>query len=406
MSSNPTNEELTTKIKDLELKLAAYEKEAARQLTSKEFQTLVNRSQDIIYRYDLTTRQFIFFNSTGLKFYGLDLKGGRVATPQSVLITIYPEDLDKVRKAQRKSFAPGSTGGEVEYRQRRPDGSLRWMHDRWTIIRDEAGNPVTIEGIVRDNTDQKQAEEKLQFIRYSLDNATDTMVCVGRDGRFIDVNDAFCRSVGYSREKLLSMTVHEIDPDYSAEIWLEFWERLKRSGSLTFESFHRTKEGKVIPVEIKATFFKYKGKEYHSAIARDITERKQAEEEKQILQQRLNRAEKMEALGTLAGGVAHDLNNVLGIVVGYSEMLLDGADKSSPLRHGLENVMTGGQRAAAIVDDLLTLARRGVPGRSILNLNKIIADCQKSPEFESLSYHHPESGHNPESACPDTDFLS
>jgi CheY-like chemotaxis protein len=97
----------------------------------------------------------------------------------------------------------------------------------------------------------------------------------------------------------------------------------------------------------------------------------------------------MESLGTLAGGVAHDLNNVLGIVVGYSEMLLDGVDKSSPLRHGLENIMTGGLKAAAIVDDLLTLARRGVPGRSILNLNKIIADCQKSPEFASLSFHHP-----------------
>jgi signal transduction histidine kinase/CheY-like chemotaxis protein len=122
---------------------------------------------------------------------------------------------------------------------------------------------------------------------------------------------------------------------------------------------------------------------------RDITERKQAEEEKQSLEERLNRAEKMEALGTLAGGVAHDLNNVLGIVVGYSEMLLDDVDESSSLRHGLKNIMTGGQRAAAIVDDLLTLARRGVPGRSILNLNKIIADCKKSPEFESLSYQHP-----------------
>ena len=81
----------------------------------------------------------------------------------------------------------------------------------------------------------------------------------------------------------------------------------------------------------------------------------------------------MEALGTLAGGVAHDLNNVLGVVVGYAELLLDEDGESSPIRPQLVNIMKGGQRAAAIVQDLLTLARRGVPGREVLNLNRIIS---------------------------------
>ena len=127
-------------------------------------------------------------------------------------------------------------------------------------------------------TKRKQAEEALRFTRFSLDNATDTMVCVDHDAHFIDVNDAFCRSSGYSREELLSMTVHDIDPDYSAEIWPEFWKKLKQSGSLTFESCHRTKEGRIFPVEITANFLEYNGKEYHCSFARDITERKQAQE--------------------------------------------------------------------------------------------------------------------------------
>jgi PAS domain S-box-containing protein len=126
-----------------------------------------------------------------------------------------------------------------------------------------------------------------------------------------------------------------------------------------------------------------------NGVSWDITERRQAEEERQGLQERLQRAEKMEALGTLAGGVAHDLNNVLGIIVGYAEMLLLDEEKSSPRRPSLVHIQNGGQRAAAIVQDLLTLTRRGVSNRKVLNLNQIIVDCRKSPEFKNLSTYHP-----------------
>jgi PAS domain S-box-containing protein len=130
-------------------------------------------------------------------------------------------------------------------------------------------------------TERKKVEEALKFTRLILNNAADTMTCIGYDGHFIDVNDAFCRSVGYSREQLLSMTVHDIDPLYPAETWSVFWEKLKQAGSLTFESRHRTKDGKLISVEVVVNFFEHNGKEYHSGFARDITERKRAEEQLQ-----------------------------------------------------------------------------------------------------------------------------
>lgn len=125
------------------------------------------------------------------------------------------------------------------------------------------------------------------------------------------------------------------------------------------------------------------------SVGSDITARKQAEEDKRRLEEQLQRAEKMEALGSLAGGVAHDLNNVLGVVVGYAELLLGELEASSPLRRSIENIMGGGQKAAAIVQDLLTLARRGVPGRTVLNLNKVIAANLNAPEFENLFSSHP-----------------
>ena len=125
-----------------------------------------------------------------------------------------------------------------------------------------------------------------------------------------------------------------------------------------------------------------------NGIAWDITERSQAAEHQRELEERLQRAEKMEALGTMAGGVAHDLNNVLGIVIGYSEMLLDEIDESSHLRDDVMKIMEGGQRSAAIVQDLLTLARRGVQTRKVFNLNDAILNSQKTQEYEKgLSFN-------------------
>ena len=121
----------------------------------------------------------------------------------------------------------------------------------------------------------------------------------------------------------------------------------------------------------------------------DVTERKAQEIERRTLEERLQRAEKMEALGTLAGGIAHDLNNVLGVLVGYSELVLYDVGATGPVRSHVEEIVKSGERAAAIVQDMLALARRGVQTRNVVNLNTIIMDCQKSPEFLNLLSFHP-----------------
>ena len=124
-------------------------------------------------------------------------------------------------------------------------------------------------------------------------------------------------------------------------------------------------------------------------IGNDITELKKAELEKEDLRIRLQRAQKMEAIGTLAGGVAHDLNNILSGIVSYPELLLMDLPPESRLRRPITTIQKAGERAAAIVQDLLTLARRGVVTKKVVNLNNIVRDYLSSPEYESLKSTHP-----------------
>ena len=124
-------------------------------------------------------------------------------------------------------------------------------------------------------------------------------------------------------------------------------------------------------------------------IGNDITELKRAEQERKELHAQLQRAQKMEAIGTLAGGVAHDLNNILSGIVSYPELLLMDLPEGSTLRKPIETIKKSGEKAAAIVQDLLTLARRGVETTEVVSLNQIVADYLGSPEFSKLQLNHP-----------------
>lgn len=120
----------------------------------------------------------------------------------------------------------------------------------------------------------------------------------------------------------------------------------------------------------------------------ELAERKRAEKEKKKLEEKLMRAEKMETVGLLAGGIAHDLNNILSAIVGYPDLLLMNMKEDNPLVGPLKAMKASGIRAANIVQDLLTLARRGVVNLSVVNINRIIADHLASPEHQEMALAH------------------
>ncbi len=124
-------------------------------------------------------------------------------------------------------------------------------------------------------------------------------------------------------------------------------------------------------------------------LKQEIVERKHSEKERRYLEAQLAKSQKMEAIGTLAGGVAHDLNNILSGLVSYPELLLMDLPDESPLRQPIITIQESGQKAAAIVQDLLTLARRGVSITEVMNLNQMIDDYLISPENQKIMEYHP-----------------
>ncbi len=303
---------------------------------------------------------------------------------------ILSEDLDELI-ASIESSTERMTTWQCEYRVQIPGRPIRWMLGHSTPEQLADGSIIWY-GFNTDITERKRAEDLLHKYAFIVGATPDLMSFVDTSYRYQAVNEAYLRAHQKTRDEIIG---HSVAGLHGAEVF----------NAIIKSEIDRCLAGEQIHY---SAWFDYPGlgrrfvdviynpyRDRQEAIAgvvvsiRDITERKRAEEERRTLQERLHRAEKMEALGTLAGGVAHDLNNVLGIVVGYSELLLDDLDESSSARSEAMEILKSGNRAAAIVQDLLTLARRGVPSRKVLNLNNIVMECQQSPELAQLLSYHP-----------------
>jgi PAS domain S-box-containing protein len=302
---------------------------------------------------------------------------------------IHPDDrgviIDQHTRRIRGEELPHLSSFRIIHR----DGGVRWVELNAVLIKWKE-NASTL-NFVSDITDRRRAEDALrkraeEYVSI-LSTTAEGFWMVGERGNLLDVNDSYCRMSGYSREELLTLSIPDLEAVESASQTREHIEKVIRTGFDRFESRHRMKDGRYFNVEVSATFLQNSGR--FIGFIRDITERKRAEEENRALAERLQRAEKMEALGQLAGGVAHDLNNVLGVSTIYSELLQEKIPEESPLRRYVDNILSSTQKGAAIIEDLLTLARRSVITSEVINLNTVVEGFLGTPVFEKMKGHHP-----------------
>ncbi len=257
---------------------------------------------------------------------------------------------------------------------------------------EEGENIVGFTEITRNITERKLAEEALKessfFTSSLLENSPNAIVVYDPDTSIRYVNSFFEELTGYSSEEVLGRSI-PYPWSVEDEKYGDISER-QRKGVRRSERQYKKKNGDCCWAEINVTPIYHDGElSYSLGTWVDITERKNAEIEKERLEKRLQSSQKMESLGLLAGGVAHDLNNVLAGIVSYPELLLMDLPENSKLRKPLETIKDSGNRAVAIVQDLLTIARGVAIAKKPLNFNNLIDDYLKSPEFRQIELHNP-----------------
>ncbi|MDO9566612.1 MAG: PAS domain S-box protein [Candidatus Desulfaltia sp.] len=309
-----------------------------------------------------------------------------------LLDLVHPDDRENVfDRITQVLENPGKTYSE-EFRLQHKDGSYYVLEGIGrSLPAEEKGRKIVVNA--RDITARLKAEKALRITKFSVDRAGDSIAWIGSDGRLVYVNDETCRSLGYSRDELLSMTIFAINPELQKEGWDKHWEEAKQRGSLTTESRHRTKEGIFIPVEIKYNYLEYDNDEYNVAFIRDISERLKSEEE---LKTQLDRLAALRAID-MAITASLDLRVTFQVFLDQvtSQLGVDAADilLMDPHTNRLEYTAGRGFRTAALKHTRLALGeglagQAAMEGRvvSISNLSEAKEYFERSPLFDKEDF--------------------
>jgi PAS domain S-box-containing protein len=374
--------------------------EAALRESELRYKLLAENVTDVIWTVDFGLR-FTYISPSVEKLLGYQADN---LLAQPVINFLAPESQNLVtqkiaslsEKLEKNANQPFDLQN-LEIMMIRKDGVKIWTEIQNSFFLISQGEVAGIIGVARDITKRREYEEALKEsenkYRNILESIEEGYYEIDLAGNFTFVNRAVCEILGYSKEELIGVNNRDYTTDKTSKKLFKTFNSTFLSGNpkriMDYEIIK--KGGDVRILELSTALIKddagnplgFRG------IARDITKRKQSEKEKVKLEKQLMQAEKMKVIGTLAGGVAHDLNNVLSGIVSYPELLLLDLAPDNPMVKSIKTIQESGKKAAAIVEDLLTLARRGVSVSEIVNLNDVVGEYLLSPEHERLIHFHP-----------------
>ncbi|HSH69171.1 MAG TPA: PAS domain S-box protein [Deferrisomatales bacterium] len=353
--------------------------EAALQQERNRFQAFLDASPFIIFIKD-TQGRFVLANRAFTRFFELNGGGPKGRTSQEIHgDTEYVEGY----LAQDRQVVETGQTITIDTKVIDPDGGL---HDHLVVkfpIRDSGGGVAFVGGIDIDVTAERAAARQLreQEERYRrlFEGMIDVAYRTDREGRIEIMSPSCQRLFGFAQEEVLGKPIREFyaNPDRRDA----FLQELAANGEVTdFRAQIRRKDGSLCWVSTNARVIRDGAGEFLGAegITRDITRLQESEEERLRLEEQLRQTQKVEAIGRLAGGVAHDFNNMLGVILGYTDLLLlKNAQFDAETRGHLEQIQGAAERSAAITRQLLAFARKQVARPEVLDLNEAVDDILK-----------------------------
>jgi PAS domain S-box-containing protein len=343
----------------------------AAEASERRLRELVQSIDAIVWEAEAKTHQFTFVSRRAEQILGYPVEQWLGQTDFWVE-HLHPLDREQAVSARRQAVAEGRDHS-LEYRVLAADGRQVWLHDTTHVVLDAEGRPIQLRGVAIDSSKEKLAQAERMLLMTAIEQSAEGIVITDAQGTIQYVNPAFSRVSGYSRSEALGKNPRILKSGKQDEAYYKkLWTTILAGEIWQDEITNRRSDGGLYTEQMTiAPVRDQRGEITHFiAIKAEVTERKR-------LEQQLRQAQKMEAVGRLAGGVAHDFNNMLTIISGYSGLLLEHPGTVEPLRGYINEIKNASGQAASLTRQLLAFSRQHVLAPRVLDLNAVVANIEK-----------------------------
>ncbi|HQT91707.1 MAG TPA: PAS domain S-box protein, partial [Candidatus Kryptobacter bacterium] len=326
---------------------------------------LAYASNDLIFQFDESgSVYYVSANVERITGYAADEFISGNIHPLDI---IHPDDRPALEKEFRRLFVTHESTESSEHRIVKRNGEIAYLLKSWYSLLDADGTFTGIMGLNKDITQEKLLKERLLLFHGAFEHSTDAIVITGNDGKIIDVNDAFTRIYGYTREEAIGKATSMIQSRHSTrEFYEQMWNSVGRDGQWRGEILNRTKSGNEIPIWLNITPIYLGDKKIgYMGIESDISDRKNLEQ--QIIQ-----TEKLATIGQLAAGIAHEIGTPLNIISGNAEFVLLDMKESDPGHQELITIIEQTRRMSTLMRQLLDFARPKVLSLQPTDINGVL----------------------------------